>query len=84
MSNSSGKVVFGFIFGAAVGVAAGLLFAPGSGDETRKKVKEKSKEYTDELTKQVNTRFDELKNYVGDLADETRARVKKSVGEADK
>lgn len=84
MSNSSGKVLFGFIFGAAVGVAAGLLFAPASGDDTRKKVTEKSKEYTDELTKQVNTKFDELKNYVGDLADDARAKVKKSVAEAEK
>ncbi|TVR44316.1 MAG: YtxH domain-containing protein [Bacteroidia bacterium] len=84
MSSSNGKVLFGFIFGAAVGVAAGLLFAPSSGEETRHKLKEKGKEYSDELAKQVNTKIDELKQYVSDKTEDARTRIKKAMPEEDK
>ncbi len=84
MSNSSGKIVFGFVFGAAVGVAAGLLFAPTSGKETRKKVSEMSKEYSDDLGKQFNEKFDELKVYVKEKTDEAKERVKKAMPEESK
>ena len=67
----------GFIFGAAVGVAAGILFAPRSGDETRKKLQKKSKEYSDEIAKQMSAKIDDLKDYVGDVATETKAKIKK-------
>ncbi len=84
MSSSNGKILFGFIFGAAVGVAAGLLFAPTSGDETRKRLKEKGKEYSDELVKQVDAKIDELKHYVSDKADDAKARIKKAAPEEPK
>lgn len=84
MSASNGKVLFGFIFGAAVGVAAGLLFAPSSGDETRKKLKEKGREYSDELTKKMNEKLDDLKDYVTHKTEDARARIKRSVPEEDK
>ncbi|MFO7874036.1 MAG: YtxH domain-containing protein [Pseudomonadota bacterium] len=80
MSNSGGKVFFGFVFGAAVGVAAGLLFAPSTGEESRKKLQEKGKEYSDELNKQVTSKIDELKEYVGDLAEDAKTRVRKAQG----
>ncbi len=84
MSSSNGKVLFGFIFGAAVGVAAGLLFAPSSGDETRKMLKDKSKEYSDELAKQLNLKVDELKDYVADKTQDARERIKKAMPEENK
>ena len=34
-NNNTGLLVFGLLFGAAVGVAAGLLLAPQAGDKTR-------------------------------------------------
>jgi len=83
MSSSSGKVLFGFVFGAAVGVAAGLLFAPTSGEDTRKKIVEKGKEYSDELSKQMNSKLDDLKQYVGGVAEETKSRVKKAAKEVE-
>ncbi len=84
MSASNGKVLFGFIFGAAVGVAAGLLFAPGSGEETRNKLKEKSREYSDELAKQMNEKLDDLKHFVSDKTEDAKARIKRSVPEENK
>ncbi|MDR4988038.1 MAG: YtxH domain-containing protein [Bacteroidales bacterium] len=83
MSSSNGKVFFGFVLGAAVGVAAGLLFAPASGKDTREKIKEKGKEYSDELAKQIGHKIDDLKDYVGHVAEDTNARVKKAANQAD-
>ncbi len=34
-NNNTGLLVFGLLFGAAVGVAAGFLLAPQAGDKTR-------------------------------------------------
>lgn len=76
-TKSTGKAIAGFFFGAALGVAAGLLFAPGSGVETRKKIQKKSDELSDEMLKGLDKKVDELKHFVGDLADETRAKIKK-------
>ncbi len=78
MSNTSGKVFFGFVLGAAVGVAAGLLFAPGSGEETRKMIRDKSKEYTDDLAEVLDSKLDDIKKYAGNLADDAKSRVKKA------
>ncbi len=75
---SSGKLLFGFVFGAAVGVAAGLLFAPAPGVDTRKRVKEKGKEYTDELGKQIHAKLDDLKNHIGHVTEDAKSRVKKT------
>ncbi len=81
MSGSNGKILFGFIFGAAVGVAAGLLFAPTSGEETRKKITDKGKEYTDDLAEKLTTKIDEVKHYVGDMANDAKAQVRKAAPE---
>jgi len=47
MSKNNGKFVIGALVGAALGAAAGLLFAPRSGKETRKIVGKKAKEYAE-------------------------------------
>lgn len=39
MSNETRNGIFGFIAGAAVGAALGVLFAPRSGKETRERIK---------------------------------------------
>lgn len=77
MSSSSGKVFAGFVIGAALGVAAGLLFAPSSGVETRKKLKKRSEELTDDLAVNLEKKLDDVKKYMVDLTDDTRARLKK-------
>ena len=40
--NSVGDVLLAFVLGGVVGAAVGILFAPASGKETRKKIKEMS------------------------------------------
>ena len=56
--------LLGFIFGAAVGAVAGVLFAPAKGEETRKKLMEAAaegyeevKEDFDELTHDAHVRY---------------------------
>jgi gas vesicle protein len=84
MDKSTGKAVVGFIFGAAVGVAAGMLFAPRSGVETRKKIEKKAREYSDDITKKVGDKIDDLKGHMNDFANEAKARVKKASPEEPK
>jgi len=44
---SGGGVLVAFVLGAAVGAAVALLYAPSTGDETRRKIMEKAKEGRD-------------------------------------
>lgn len=45
--NSAGGVLVAFAIGAIAGAAVALLFAPATGEETRKKLAEKAKEGRD-------------------------------------
>lgn len=64
---SKGKFALGALFGAAVGVIAGVLTAPKSGKETRADLKKKANEVAD---KAVNT------------ADSVRSRADTAVKDA--
>lgn len=45
--NSSGPVLLAFVLGAVAGAAVALLYAPASGEETRRKLAEKAREGRD-------------------------------------
>ena len=47
--NNSAKILFGFIAGAAIGGALGLLLAPDKGSETRRKIAEKGADIGDSI-----------------------------------
>jgi len=64
--SSNGKFVVGAAIGALVGAVAGLLFAPRSGKETRKIVKDKAKEYKKESVEFVAKEADVAKSKVED------------------
>ncbi len=65
-----------FLVGLSIGVACGLLFAPKSGDELRKDIKDRSKKAYDDLK---NMSKEDLEAKIG----ETIETVKKSVDEFD-
>ncbi|KAF2341405.1 YtxH domain-containing protein [Flavobacterium tistrianum] len=52
--------ILGILGAAAAGAAIGVLFAPDKGSNTRKKIKDKSKDYGDNL----KTKFDGIVNTI--------------------
>jgi gas vesicle protein len=46
-SNSTGSILVAFAIGAAAGAAVALLFAPASGEETRRQLAQKAREGRD-------------------------------------
>lgn len=61
--NSAGSVVVAFALGALAGAAVALLYAPATGEETRRKLAEKAREGRDkveELTRQGREKAEEL------------------------
>jgi gas vesicle protein len=77
-SNKKGYFIGGILFGAFVGAIAGVLLAPSSGKETRKKIKkmadlngefvQNAKEKTEEVAHKtmdaIKTGFDKIGKYV--------------------
>jgi gas vesicle protein len=53
-NNENDKTLLGFIVGAAAGVAVGMLLAPFTGEESRKKITDKAKTLNDQLGETIN------------------------------
>lgn len=58
------KVIVGFLCGVAAGALAGILLAPTSGEETRKKIADKASDLKDDLSSQLTTTFGRLQEQV--------------------
>jgi len=67
----------GFLLGGAIGIAAGLLFAPKSGEETRSILGEKTSEWRDRAEELASSARDRVRTAV----DEGRAVATRSPGE---
>lgn len=61
MSNDQ-KVILAFLAGAATGAIAGILLAPNSGEETRKKIADKASELKDDLNSQISVLSNKISN----------------------
>ncbi|HPI79298.1 MAG: YtxH domain-containing protein [Cyclobacteriaceae bacterium] len=59
--NTKTKVLGGFLIGAALGAATGLMLAPRSGKKTRKKLKAGSQRLANELIEKANESLDSMK-----------------------
>ena len=62
-----------FFLGLGVGVAVGLLFAPNSGDETRKLIRERAADSGDYLKRQTT----DIKNSAADILDKSKDKLSK-------
>lgn len=67
MSNQSVNVVLAALAGAAVGVGVGMLLAPDSGANTRKKIKDKFSDSRDNWSKKLDEFLEGVKHKSGDL-----------------
>ncbi|HEX2682616.1 MAG TPA: YtxH domain-containing protein [Ferruginibacter sp.] len=70
--NKRGKILAAVAAGFAAGALLGVLFAPGKGSETRKKVKEKGKKFADEM----QNKFNEGKEKFNDLREEMEKKAR--------
>lgn len=66
-----GKIAIVFIAGSVAGALAGLLFAPNSGAETRKKIKKASSDAEDK----VKEKFEDAKSGVMNLFSRGKEKV---------
>lgn len=67
---SSSKTLLGFVAGAAVGALAGILFAPDSGTNTRKKISTKAGDWKESAKSSINGIIDSVKDAYSGATDE--------------
>ncbi|MFZ1806928.1 MAG: YtxH domain-containing protein [Cyclobacteriaceae bacterium] len=77
--NTKTKVIGGFIIGAALGAASGLMLAPSSGRKTRKKLKAESKRLANELIEKANESLDSAKKAYNHKIEEYTKNGKSSI-----
>jgi gas vesicle protein len=71
MKRSTSKIIVGFFAGAALGALLGVLFAPDKGIETRKKIRKKAGEISEDLDQE----FDNLKEDISGIVDDLKGTV---------
>ncbi len=83
---NKGKVLLGFLSGIVSGAIIGILFAPGKGSSTRKKIANRSDEYLnglsekfDEFIDNLSKKFDSAKEEAERLADNGKTKVEEAM-----
>lgn len=64
MSKETTNVMLGLLTGVAVGIGAGVLFAPDKGIKTRKKIKNKVVDAKKDITKRVSHAKEEISEVI--------------------
>jgi gas vesicle protein len=77
-NNFKKGLLVGFFTGGALGAALALLFAPKSGKELRKDIRDKSEEYLDDAEKYIS----QAKEKAVDLINEGKKRSEKLIKDA--
>lgn len=79
---NTGKILLGVLAGIAAGATLGILFAPDSGTNTRKKISRKGQDYVDGLSGQfdklansINDEFDMINDEVNQLSEKGQAKT---------
>ncbi|GEM_PF-1331777 len=77
--NTNVKIFFSFILGAGAGVAYGILTAPRSGKNTRKKIAKDVDAARKSIEKTTSKKFDETKELIRSNADKQIEKGKKAL-----
>jgi YtxH-like protein len=77
--NNTSKILLGFIAGAAIGGALGILLAPDKGSETRRKIVEKGSELGDSISESVTGLGEKVKESVAGFSDKVKDKFKNSM-----
>lgn len=75
MANDSGSVLLALLVGAVIGAGAGILYAPDEGSKTRKRIRDKAEEASDNLAE----RLTEAQEQLNRVAEEQRAAFDKQL-----
>ena len=80
---SAGKIISGVLIGAAAGAILGILFAPDSGSETRRKISEKGGDLADNLKNKFSDFVDAVTDKFQGAKDEAKNMASKGKEKVD-
>jgi gas vesicle protein len=72
---STGKILAGALVGVTIGAIVGVLFAPASGQRTRRRIMDKGEDYVDQMKDTMNGYIDKAKGTYEELLNQTEAIV---------
>lgn len=75
MANNNGNSALALLFGAAIGVGLGILFAPDKGSKTREKIKDN----LDDLKDQAKTKYSSFEEEAKEKFSKKKADLKDTV-----
>lgn len=75
----SEKVLLGVLAGIAIGAVAGILLAPDKGSNTRAKIMDDTKDFTDELSQKIKDEVDALRNKASELEQMLQEKMNKQL-----
>ncbi|WP_194851594.1 YtxH domain-containing protein [Nonlabens antarcticus] len=78
----SGNALVALLAGAAVGAAAALLYAPESGEETRKKIGKQAKKTQADIEKSTRDTYNNLAGKASELKGSLSERIEKALSSA--
>jgi gas vesicle protein len=79
LTNDPKNLIGGFIAGAAIGIAVGMLLAPTEGKQARKKIVDGSLKLKDDLVGTVNESIEKLKDQFSGKIDQLAKEAKQKV-----
>lgn len=75
------KVIGGFLLGTAIGTAVGLLYAPDSGQKTRKKLAKEFKEWEKNIEDSTLKKIEKAKSEINTQVDRYANKGKKALND---
>lgn len=75
MANNTGNTILALLTGTAVGVGLGLLYAPQSGEKTRKQLRDEA----DHLQDNLNRKYKETSSHLSEYAAEAKKNIEEKL-----